>query len=66
MAGGLLVKRDVRPSHDVTSYRYANLLTNSFRRRNAIRHKAHPAARISQYDNSHPTTVWRPRRSAIR
>ena len=36
MAGVRLVKRDVRPSHDVTSDRHANL--------------AHPAARISQYD----------------
>jgi len=36
MAGVRLVKRDVRPSYDVTSDRHANL--------------AHPAARISQYD----------------
>jgi len=36
MAGVRLVKRDVRPSHDVTSDRHGNL--------------AHPAARISQYD----------------
>ena len=36
MAGVRLVKRDVRPSHDVTSDCHANL--------------AHPAARILQYD----------------
>jgi len=36
MSGVRLVKRDVRPSHDVTSDRHANL--------------AHPAAHISQYD----------------
>ena len=47
MAGVRLVKRDVRPSHDVTSDRHANL--------------AHPAARISQYDKKKPvphTGVW--------
>jgi hypothetical protein len=38
MAGVRLVKRDVRPSHDVTSDRHANL--------------AHPAARVSQYDKT--------------
>ena len=36
MDGVRLVKRDVKPSHDVTSDRHTNL--------------AHPAARISQYD----------------
>ena len=36
MAGVRLVKRDARPSNDVTSDRHANL--------------AHPATRISQYD----------------
>jgi len=38
MAGVRLVKCDVRPSHDVTSDRHANL--------------AHPVARISQYDKT--------------
>jgi len=41
MAGVRLVKRDVRPSHDVTSDRHVNL--------------AHPAARISQYDKNSAT-----------
>jgi len=46
MAGVRLVKRDVRPSHDVTSDSHANL--------------AHPAARISQYDKKtvRHTGVW--------
>jgi len=42
MAGVRLEKRDVRPSHDVTSDRHANL--------------AHPAARISQYDKKNSAT----------
>ena len=41
MAGVRLVKRDVRPSHDMTSDRHANL--------------AHPVARISQYDKNSVT-----------
>ena len=46
MAGVRLVKRDVRPSHDVTSDHHANL--------------AHPAACISQYDRKtvRHTGVW--------
>jgi len=46
MAGVRLMTRDVRPSHDVTSDRHANL--------------AHPAARISQYDKKtvRHTGVW--------
>ena len=41
MAGVRLVKRDVRPSHDVMSDHHANL--------------AHLAARISQYDKNSAT-----------
>ena len=41
MAGVRLVKRDIRPSHDVTSDCHANL--------------AHPAVRISQYDKNSGT-----------
>ena len=46
MAGVRLVKRDVRPSHDVTSDHHANL--------------AHPAGCISQYDRKtvRHTGVW--------
>jgi len=60
MAGGLLVKTwrqsvrkcDVRPSHDVmseckTKKRFVKWLHVN----------AHPAARISQYDNSHPVPI---------
>jgi len=45
MAGVRLVKRDVRPSQDVTSDRHANL--------------AHPTARISQYDKINKTRETR-------
>jgi len=63
-AGGLLVKRDVRMSHDVTSDRHTTWRQTVTRRKrfikwllNAITHNAHPAARISQYDNSHPVPI---------
>ena len=64
MAGGLLVKRDVRPSHDVTSDRHTTWRQTVTRRKrfvkwlpNAIKHNAQPAARISQFDNSHPVPI---------
>ena len=85
--GGLLVKRDVRMSHDVTSDRHTTWRQTVTRRNvrpshdgtsdrhttwrqtvtrrkrlvnwllNAITHNAHHAARISQYDNSHPVPI---------
>ena len=64
MAGGLLVRRDVRMSHDVTSDRHTTWRQTVTRRKrfvkwllNAITHNAHPAARMSQYDNSHPVPI---------
>ena len=57
-------RRDVRLSHDVTSDRHTTWRQTVTRRKrfvkwllNAITHNAHPAARLSQYDNSHPVPL---------